>query len=88
MVVTMIMATLVFDLSKLAHLQGPKRSFVGVGGLEVRVRQSLALTLMCHLMIAHLKAHFIRYNTKFLPVYNDFPLWGTAPYPLFSASSE
>ena len=44
-----------FDLSKLTHRESLKRSFVGVGGLEVRERQRLALTLMCYLMVAHLK---------------------------------
>ena len=34
----------VLTLSKLAHRQDPKRSHVGVGGLEVRGRQRLALT--------------------------------------------
>ena len=42
----------VFDLSELTHLQNLKRSLVGVGGLEVRVRQCLALTSACYLMIA------------------------------------
>ena len=34
----------VLDLSKLAHRESLKRSHVGVGGLEVRGRQRLALT--------------------------------------------
>ena len=36
--------TKVSDPSKLAYLQSLKRSLVGVGGLEVRGRQCLALT--------------------------------------------
>ena len=32
-----------------------KRSLVGVGGLEVRVRQRLALTSVCYFIIAHPK---------------------------------
>ena len=47
---------LVSDLSKLAHRQGLKRSLVGIGGLEVRERQRLALPLVCYLMVAHSKA--------------------------------
>ena len=46
----------VLDLSKLTHREGLKRSLVGVGGLEVRGRQCLALTSACYLMIARSKA--------------------------------
>ena len=35
---------LVSDLSKLAHREDLKGSLIGVGGLEVRGRQRLALT--------------------------------------------
>ena len=31
----------IFDLSELTHRKGPKRSLVGIGGLEVRERQWL-----------------------------------------------
>ena len=41
--------TAVLTLSKLAHRQRLKRGLVGVGGLEVRGRQRLALTSVCHL---------------------------------------
>ena len=34
------------DLSELTHRESLKRSLVGVGGLEVRGRQRLALTLV------------------------------------------
>ena len=42
------------NMSKLTHRESLKRSLVGVGGLEVRGRQRLALTSVCYLMIAHL----------------------------------
>ena len=48
---------LLFALSKLAHRQSLKRSLVGVGGLEVRGRQCLALTSACYLMVARSKAY-------------------------------
>ena len=32
----------IFDLSELTHRKGPKRSLVGIGGLEVRGRQCVA----------------------------------------------
>ena len=38
----------VFDLSKSAHRENLKRSLVGVGGLEGRVRHCLALTTKAH----------------------------------------
>ena len=42
-----------FSTCQITHREGLKRSFVGIGGLEVRGRQCLALTLMCYLMVAH-----------------------------------
>ena len=50
------LSRVVLDLSKLTHRQGLKRSFVGVGGLEGRGRQCLALTLACYLMVARLQS--------------------------------
>ena len=47
---------IVLNLSKLTHRESLNRSLVGVGGLEVRVRQCLALTLVRYLMIARPKA--------------------------------
>ena len=47
---------IVLNLSNLTHRESLKRSLVGVGGLEVRERQCLALTLVRYFMVAHSKA--------------------------------
>ena len=72
----------VFDPSKLTHRQSLKRSLVGVGGLEVRGRQRLTLTLMCHLMVAHLKCTLYDTTKKFCQAI-IFSLMGHRPISLF-----